>query len=202
MKLKVCGLIREDHVKYCIQNKVDFCGFILNYKKSHRYISFNQAKKLTRIKKKKTKFVGVLVEPTPKELEKYSRLNLDYFQLYGNFDNFDISEIKKNFKKKIISVIQVKKKQDINRYKNVEKNSNIILWDSSGYEKSLSWNYKWLGSVKTKVKKMIAGNITIDKIDNLKGLADIIDVSGTLETNKVKDIKKIESFIKILKNKI
>ena len=41
---------------------------------------------------------------------------------------------------------------------------------------------------------MVAGNITIDKIKNLVNLADTIDVSGALETNKVKDIIKIKEF--------
>jgi len=42
---------------------------------------------------------------------------------------------------------------------------------------------------------MVAGNITIDKIKDLVNLADTIDVSGALETNKVKDINKIKKFI-------
>ena len=42
---------------------------------------------------------------------------------------------------------------------------------------------------------MIAGNITKDKLSDLSKLADIVDVSGALETNKVKDIKKIEDFV-------
>ncbi len=199
MKLKVCGLTKEDHVKYCIRNRVEFCGFILNYKKSHRYISFNKAKKLTKIKKNKTKFVGVLVKPTYYELKKFSNLNLDYFQIYGDFNNLELTKIKEKFKKKIISVIQVKKEMDIKKYKKIEKISDIILWDSTGYEKSLTWNYKWLNPIKTKAKKMIAGNITIDKIKGLKNLADILDVSGALETKKVKDIKKIKTFIEILR---
>ena len=74
MKLKVCGLTKEDHVRYCVRNKVEFCGFILNYKNSHRYISFNKAKKLTNVKKNKTKFVGVLVKPTYNELKKNSQI--------------------------------------------------------------------------------------------------------------------------------
>ena len=41
---------------------------------------------------------------------------------------------------------------------------------------------------------MIAGNITIDKLEDLVELADIVDVSGALETNKVKDINKIKKF--------
>ena len=103
-------------------------------------------------------------------------------------------EIKKKFKKKLISTIQVKSKEDISGYKLVEAGSDIILWDSSGYEKSLSWNFRWLETVSTKVNKMVAGNISIDKIQDLVGLADIVDVSGALETNKVKDIDKIIEF--------
>ena len=132
-------------------------------------------------------------------LKKFSNLNLDYFQIYGNFNYFELAKIKKKFKKKIISVIQVKKETDINKYKKFEKISDIILWDSTGYEKSLSWNYKWLSSIKTKAKKMIAGNITIDKIESLKNIADIIDVSGALETKKVKDKKKLKTFIQVLR---
>ena len=199
MKLKVCGLTKEDHVRYCVQNKVEFCGFILNYKKSHRYISFNKAKKLTNVKKNETKFVGVLVKPTYNELKKFSNLNLDYFQIYGNFSFLELTKIKEKFKKKIISVIQVKKEIDIIKYKKIQNISDIILWDSTGYEKSLSWNYKWLSPIKIKAKKMIAGNITIDKIGSLKNLADIIDVSGSLETKKVKDKKKIKTFIQVLR---
>ena len=45
---------------------------------------------------------------------------------------------------------------------------------------------------------MIAGNITADKLKKIKGLADIIDVSGALETNKVKDINKIKNFVNSL----
>ena len=46
---------------------------------------------------------------------------------------------------------------------------------------------------------MIAGNITIDKLENLVQLADIDDVSGALETNKVKDINKIKKFTNKIK---
>ena len=42
---------------------------------------------------------------------------------------------------------------------------------------------------------MIAGNITKDKLNDLSKLAEIVDVSGALETNKVKDISKIKEFI-------
>ena len=199
MKLKVCGLSNPVEIETCISSDVDYCGFILNYTKSHRYISLDKANELTKINKGNTKYVGVLVEPTIEQLNQFSELNFDYFQLYGNFHPDKLINIKDKFKKKIISSIQVKKKEDIDNYKLVESNSDIILWDSSGYDKSLSWDYNWLKVVSTKVEKMVAGNITIDKIKNLVNLADTIDVSGALETNKVKDINKIKEFNTVIK---
>ena len=195
MKLKVCGLSNSLEVETCVSLNVNYCGFILNYPKSHRYISLNKAKDLTNINKGNTKYVGVLVKPTFDELNKFSKLNLDYFQLYGDFSSKELIKIKEKFKKRIISAIQIKKINDIDKYKLIQDGSDVILWDSSGYEESLSWNYNWLRPVSIKVEKMIAGNITVDKIPDLKGLADTIDVSGALETNKVKDINKIKEFI-------
>jgi phosphoribosylanthranilate isomerase len=199
MKLKVCGLSNPIEIETCVSLNINYCGFILNYPKSHRHISFDKARELTKINKGNSKYVGVLVEPTIEQLIQFSELNFDYFQLYGNFHPDELINIKDKFKKKIISSIQVKKKEDIYNYKLVENNSDIILWDSSGYEESLSWDYNWLKSVSTKVEKMVAGNITIDKIKNLVNLADTIDVSGALETNKVKDIDKIKEFNTVIK---
>jgi len=199
MKLKVCGLSRKKEIITCINHEVEFCGLILNYPKSHRHVTFSRARELIKIKRKKTKFVGVLVNPTNKDLKKFSHLKLDYFQLYGKYDNSKLRLIKKKFKKKIISVIVVKKKRDVHNYKKIKDNSDIILWDSSGYEKSLTWNYDWIKHIRTRAKKMVAGNITINKLKHLKNYADIVDVSGALETRKKKDIKKIKEFVKQVK---
>jgi len=70
------------------------------------------------------------------------------------------------------------------------------LWDSSGLENSISWNFEWIKLIPNNVIKMIAGNINIDKLEKIFKLADIVDVSGALETNKVKDIVKIKNFLK------
>ena len=44
---------------------------------------------------------------------------------------------------------------------------------------------------------MIAGNIQVDdNLENFKKIADIIDISGGVETSGLKDISKIEIFLK------
>ena len=47
---------------------------------------------------------------------------------------------------------------------------------------------------------MVAGNIQInDELENYKKIADIIDISGGVETSGLKDISKIEIFLRKIK---
>ena len=199
MQVKICGLTNAEQIKTCISYGANFCGLILNYKKSHRFINYQTAEQLTRIDKQSTSYVGVLVNPTKEEFKTFSNLNLDYFQIYGNYSVEQLNEIKNNYKKKIIISLQVKEEQDILQYKSYEKVADIILFDSSGLHQSLSWNYNWIKQVPPSITRMIAGNINIDILENLNEITDIVDVSGALETDKVKDLNKIKNFLKKIK---
>ena len=47
---------------------------------------------------------------------------------------------------------------------------------------------------------MIAGDIQVnDNLENLKKIADIIDISGGVETSGIKDVSKIEIFLDKIK---
>jgi len=197
MQVKICGLTESEHVETCVNYQANFCGFILNYPKSHRFISYKKADQLTKIDKNHSKYVGVLVSPTDIELEKFSKINLDYFQIYGNFSADKIKNIKFRYKKKIIISIQIESEKDVYKYKKFKEIADIILFDSSGFEKSLSWNFNWIKNIN--ITKMVAGNIDVNKLDSISNFVDIVDVSGALETNKVKDIVKIKNFLKKVK---
>ena len=133
MKVKICGLTTAEQVTTAIEHGANFCGFILNYKKSHRYIDYQTAKKLTSLNKKSSSFVGVLVDPTQEELETFAQLNLDYFQIYGDYTSEQIKKIKDQYKKKIIVALQIKNKEDVLKYRHYEKDADIILFDSSDF---------------------------------------------------------------------
>ena len=193
MKVKVCGLSTIEQVETCVNHHADFSGFILNYPKSHRHIEYNTADKLTKINKQNTKYVGVLVNPTFEELAKFSKLNIDYFQIYGEYTRDDIKNIKGKFNKKIIMALQIKSKKDVLKYK-IYENEADILFDSSGLEKSLSWNFDWIKAVP--IPKMIAGNIQIQDLEKISKMTDIVvDVSGAVETERKKDLTKIKEFL-------
>ena len=83
------------------------------------------------------------------------------------------------------------------KYKEYELISDIILFDSKGYHKSESFDHELLKDIPNSVIKMLAGNIQYDdKLDKYSKIADIIDISGSLETSGEKDISKINIFLK------
>tara|TARA_B100001250_G_scaffold314024_1_gene276186 strand:- start:102 stop:725 length:624 start_codon:yes stop_codon:yes gene_type:complete len=202
MDAKICGINKLNTLNYIINHNhpPKFVGFIVNYTKSKRYVEFEKLKKLTSIKKK-INFVAVLVNPNENILEKIKNLNFDFYQLY------DVSPektklIKKKYNKKIITALTIENKSDVEKYKKFESISNIILFDSKGYEKSLGFDHKLLKDVPNSITKMLAGNIQYDdRLDKYSKITDIIDISGSLETSGEKDISKINLFLENI-NKI
>ena len=197
MHAKICGVSETDTLKYIIRHKYPpkFIGFIVNFKKSKRYVNFEKLKKLLRLKKKKINFVAVLVNPNKMILEKIKNLNFDFYQLYDVTPQ-KIKLIKEKYNKKIITAITVVNKSDVEKYKNFIKVSDIILFDSKGYEKSIGFNHKLLNNIPNSITKMLAGNIQFDdRLDKYSKIADIIDISGSLETFGTKDISKINFFL-------
>ena len=201
--IKICGVSDLKTLNYIVEHPYppQFIGFITNYRKSKRYVEFEKLKKLINIDKKGINFVSVLVNPDDEILEKIKNLKFDYYQLY------DVSPettklIREKYKIKIISALTINNKDDVDQYKKYENISDIILFDGKGYEKSFGFDHKLLNNVSNSIKKMLAGNIQYnDGLEKFSEIADIIDISGSLETRGKKDISKInillEKFSKI-----
>ena len=197
MDAKICGIKDSKTLNYIVNhnNPPKFIGFITNYPKSKRYIEYENLKRLINIDKKKINFVSVLVSPNDETLEKIKDLNFDYYQLY-NVSPDKTKIIKEKYKVKIITALTIENKKDIEEYKKFESISEIILFDSKGYEKSFGFDHQLLNSVSTTANKMLAGNIQYDdRLDKYSKITDIVDISGSLETSGKKDISKIKIFL-------
>ncbi len=199
---KICGISDADTLNYVLKHPCPpkFIGFICNYPKSHRFVEFEDLKKLLSIKTKQTSYVAVLVNPNDKILEKIKNLPFDYYQLYDCLPK-QIKKIKDKYKKKIITAFTVKEKSDLENYQLFYDVTDIYLFDSKGYEKSESFDHNLLKNIKLNKEIMIAGNIQYnDSLKKYKKIANFIDLSGGLETSGLKDITKIEIFLNKLKN--
>ena len=198
---KICGISDLDTLKFIIDHQYppQFIGFICNYKKSSRYVEVEKLNELLKLDKKNSYFVAVLVKPDEDILEKIKHLPFDYYQLYDCTPE-EIKEIKKKYDKKIITALTVKDKNDVQKYNLFSEVTDIYLFDSKGYEKSMAFDHELIQKIKINKPLMLAGNIQInDNLENYKKIADIIDISGGLETSGVKDKSKIDIFLNKIK---
>ena len=201
MKSKICGISDDKTLKFLTNHPFapQFIGFIVNYKKSKRYVNPQSLKNLISVDKKNSFYVAVLVKPDQKILEEIKDLSFDYYQIYDCSPN-EIKRIKDKYNKKIITAFTIETSKDFEKYSLYYDVSDIFLFDSKGYEKSMSFKHSLIKDIKFNKTVMLAGNIQInDELENYKKIADIVDISGGVETSGKKDISKIEIFLKKIK---
>jgi len=194
---KICGISDINTLNFIINHPYppQFIGFICNYKKSSRYVEIEKLNNLLKLNKKKSSFVAVLVKPDEDILEKIKNLSFDYYQIYDSTPE-EIKKIKKQYNKKIITALTIRDKNDVQKYHLFSEVTDIYLFDSKGYEKSEAFDHTLIDKVKINKPLMIAGNIQInDDLEKYKKIADIIDISGGLETFGIKDKSKIDIFL-------
>ncbi|WP_440931760.1 phosphoribosylanthranilate isomerase [Candidatus Pelagibacter sp.] len=198
---KICGVKDPQILDYIINHNYPpkMIGFICNWPKSKRFVNHEDLKQLLNVDKKQSKFVAVLVNPNNDILEKIKDLPFDYYQIYDCEPN-QIKKIRDKYKIKIISVITISSKEDVEKYKKYEDLSELILFDSKGYHQSIAFDHTHLENIETKLPVMIAGDIKIEDLKNFKNKNFYIDISGGLETEGVKDINKIDKFLNSVHN--
>jgi len=201
MKSKICGISDSKTLEYLTThpNPPLYIGFIVNYQKSKRFVKQNQLKELLKISKNNSKYVAVLVKPNENILEEIKNLPFDYYQIYDCTPS-EIKSIIEKYNKKIIVAITVKDQNDVVKYMEYDELADIVLFDSKGYEKSISFDHQLIKNLKLNKKLMLAGNIQIDdNLENYKEIVDILDISGGLENSGLKDISKINFFLNKIK---
>ena len=194
---KICGIKDPDTLQFILNHPYPpkFIGFICNYPKSSRYIHFHDLKKLLNINKQKSEFVAVLVKPNNKTLDEIKNLPFNYYQLYDCTPE-EIKIIKEKYEKKIITALTIKQKSDVEKYKLFSGVTDIYLFDSKGYEKSMGFDHNLIKNIKTNKEIMLAGDIKFnDHLKNYENITDYLDLSGGLETSGLKDKSKIQIFL-------
>ena len=198
IELKICGIKSENIIKTILENGgCKYLGFVF-YPPSPRNLSIEQSKKLTSIVPKHIKKVAVLVKPENSFVEKIKN-QFDYFQVYDSSPS-EVKALKLLSNKKIIKAIKVKKKEDIDLYKDYVGIADDFLFDSSGMEKSFSFDWNYLKKIEIK-NWFLAGGISINNLDKVKNITKKIDISSSLEDNPgEKSAKKVLNFLKKVKD--
>ena len=193
IELKICGINSANIIQTIIKyGGCQYLGFIF-YPPSPRNLSIAQSKKLTSIVPNYIKKVAVLVKPENSFIEKIND-QFDYLQLYGT-SPAKSKELKLISNKKIIQAIKVKKKEDIDLYKQYIGVADEFLFDSPAMEKSSTFNWNYLKNIKIK-GWFLAGGINTHNLQEAKNITQKIDISSSLEDNPgKKSVQKVSELL-------
>ncbi len=193
MEIKICGIRREEDIEIINKYKPEYIGFI--FAPTRRYVSPNDAAKLKEKLNGDTKTVGVFVDEKPEKVREIAEtVGLDVIQLHGGEDAEYIKKL--NTKCEIWKAVRVKDDGVIPDTKGADK----ILLDKYSEEElgGTGKAFDWLRAGDAKIKKpvILAGGLNSE---NVKRGIEIfspvcVDVSSSVETNGVKDEKKIKEF--------
>ena len=196
-KIKICGLTRIEDIETVNKCLPDYIGFV--FAPSKRNVDIDTAFMLRNKLNSKINAIGVFVNSPIEFISNIIEKNIiDIVQLHGNENEDYIASLKGNHNIPIIKAISVKTQLDILQAQNSA--ADYLLFDngSGGTGKCFNWELLNNLILQNKISKpfFIAGGININNINQALTLNPYaIDVSGGVETNGVKDSKKIKLII-------
>ena len=196
-KIKICGLYRPCDVEYVNQAQPDWCGFIINFPKSHRNVTPEQARELRSGLSRHIRPVGVFVDRPPEEVAALlDDGTLAAAQLHGHEDETYIARLRSLTRGhpmwsgyEIWKAFKIRGPADLDAA-NASTADLVLLDNGSGTGERFDWsildrpiNRPWL----------LAGGLTPDNIpEAIRALAPWgIDLSSGVETDGRKDPDKI-----------
>lgn len=197
-KVKICGIQDLETAKIACNNGADFLGFV--FAESKRQITPLKAKKIISELPSNILTVGVFVNlPFDETILIAEFCNLDIIQLHGQ----ETPESYKDSDFPIIKSVSVKP-SGLNEAVNIPESDYLLFdtWHESmagGSGKTFNWNF--LDNYNSKKPFFLAGGLNAENVrEAIKHLTPFaVDVSSGVESNGIKDHKKIIEFLKIVK---
>ena len=193
-KIKICGLYRPCDVEYVNAALSDYCGFVINFPKSHRNLTPEQARELRAGLSPQVTPVGVFVDRPPEEVA--ALLNdgtITVAQLHGQENDAYIAALRELAPgREIWKAFKVRDPADLDAAN--ASAADMVLLDN-GYGTGETFDWSLTGGLKRPF--LLAGGLTPNNIpDAIRQLRPAgLDISSGVETNKKKDLSKIKAAV-------
>ncbi len=200
--IKICGVKDIKIAKHAINCGASFLGFIF-FENSKRNISISKCAEILDEINGKVNTVAVTVNPTPSDLENFSKMKFTHIQLHGNESLNEVREIKKTYNLKIIKSFNISKESDLDKIKEYCPYIDHILLDSEqkkdmpgGTGQTFDW--KIIKNFSPNKSFFLSGGLNTNNISKALNLkkTEYFDVSSGVENSEgIKDEKLISEFI-------
>lgn len=194
MKVKICGLKREEDIAYANELEPDYIGFVFALKK--RRISFEEALRLKSLLSPKICAVGVFVDEDPENIiALLQQGTIQIAQLHGKESEETVRLIKERTGCPVWKAVKVRSREDVARWRNSK--ADCLLFDNGqGTGERFSWEL--LSGAGRDF--FLAGGITVDNVAEAVAQHPYgIDVSSGVETEGIKDYKKMKKIIEVVR---
>ncbi len=208
MKIKICGLSRDDDISFANEAGPDYIGFV--FAKSKRRVSPDCAARLRARLRHDIVPVGVFVNAPVEEIAALYRDGIiGIAQLHGDESQGYIAELKKltasvsSVPVLVIKAVQVESREDI--LDSVRSGADYLLLDhgTGGTGKPFDWALLEDGDFLNglPVPCFLAGGIDMYNIEEALRFKPLgIDVSSGAETGSVKDRDKMIQLVQKVRN--
>ncbi|AEH50576.1 phosphoribosylanthranilate isomerase [Pseudothermotoga thermarum] len=194
MLVKFCGLKRIEDIQMCNKLFPDMIGLI--FAESPRKVDVELAEKILKVKGNFIKAVGVFKNQSVFDVLKIAkRLGLDFVQLHGEED-LEYVKFLRQEGVSVIKAVEISSEEDLRKAEKYVNLVNFVLLDRpKGSDLDITQIAKL-----AKFPYIIAGGITLENLDKFLALSPVgIDISSGIETNGLKDYKKMKGIIERVK---
>ena len=206
VNVKICGVHNKDEARKSIEYGADFLGILINIPETNLSLSPSEAKLIISTQKK-VKFIILTIEKNSKKLLSLVReLSPWGIQLLRPTKD-NVNFLSRNSKVKVIPVIHITKKTDIDKIKLFKKADYIIL-DSKlgrnlgGTGKVHDWNISKKIVSNSKIPIFLAGGLNERNVKEAIKLVNpyAVDAESSLRNYRgFRDLKKVKKFIDVIK---
>ena len=196
MKVKICGLSRPADIEAVNVARPDYCGFVVDFPKSHRSVSPEALRTLRRGLDAGILPVGVFVDaPTEKIAALLNDGTLAVAQLHGHEDEAYLAALRGKTDKPIWQAFRIRTSEDVRRVN--DSTADLVLLDA-GQGSGQAFDWALLAGVTRPFA--LAGGLNRENIPAaMQTGAILLDVSSGAETDRKKDSQKIRSIVKMIK---
>lgn len=191
-KIKICGLRREQDIRYANELMPDYIGFVF-LKEKMRYVTFEEAAHLRSLLDPAIPAVGVFVnEPVENVIRLLQSGTIQIAQLHGQEDEAYAEELRRAGDHCIIRAFAVRSSEDIHRA--FAFPADYPLLDNG---KGTGETFDWSLFQEQEKPFFLAGGLSPE---NVKEAIECfhpyaVDVSSGVETDGFKDYEKMKAFM-------
>lgn len=206
IKIKICGITKQEELDMLIENQIDYAGFVMFYPKSKRNLTCENAAFLAAMLKQKMpdiQCVAVVVSPDIEQVRQIQQSGFDVIQIHGQLDE----DVYEQITLPIFRAFHITKEDSTQIFYQIlhlDKIKGLVLdGEKPGAGQPFDWEMFQDFHIKDR-EFILAGGLGAENVAQAIGIChpDAVDVSSKVEGEYGKDAHKVRAFVQAVRSAV